>query len=50
MTEVVSSVSSRAVQVVIGVDTYRDQHVAAAIDKQGVRIGEHRLPVTSVWV
>ncbi len=47
MTEVVSPISSRSVQVVIGIDTHRDQHVAVAIDQQGVRIGEHRLPVTT---
>ncbi len=47
MTEVVSPISSRSVQVVIGVDTHRDQHVALAIDNQGVRLGEHRLPVAT---
>ena len=30
----------RAVQVVIGVDTHQDNHVAVAIDQQGVRIAE----------
>ena len=47
MIEVVSPISSRSVQVVIGIDTHRDQHVAVAIDQQGVRIGEHPLPVTT---
>ena len=28
---------NRAVQVVIGVDTHQDEHVAVAIDQQGVR-------------
>ena len=31
---------SRAVQVVVGVDTHQDNHVAVAIDRQGVRLGE----------
>ena len=47
MTGVVSPISSRAVQIIIGVDTHKDQHVAVAIDQQGVRIGEHPLPVTT---
>ena len=46
MTGVVSPVSSRAVQVVIGVDTHRDQHVAVAIDGRGVRLGENHVPAT----
>lgn len=33
---------SRAVRVVIGVDTHQDEHVAVAIDGQGVRLGERR--------
>ena len=37
----------RAVQVVIGVDTHQDKHVAVAIDQQGVRLGEHHAPATS---
>ena len=39
--------SSRDVQVIIGVDTHQDQHVAVAIDRQGVRLGERHLPVTT---
>ena len=35
---------NRAVQVVIGVDTHQDEHVAVAIDGQGVRLGERRSP------
>ena len=31
------------VRVVIGVDTHKDEHVAVAIDGQGVRLGEHRV-------
>ena len=31
---------SRAVQVVVGVDTHQDNHVAVAIDRQGVRCYE----------
>jgi transposase len=29
--------------VIIGVDTHQDQHVAVAIDEQGVRLSEHRV-------
>ena len=36
-----------AVQVVIGVDTHQDEHVAVAIDQQGVRLAEHHVPATS---
>ena len=38
---------NRAVQVVIGVDTHQDEHVAVAIDGQGVRLGERRSPATT---
>ena len=31
----------------IGVDTHQDEHVAVAIDQQGVRLGERRLPATT---
>ena len=41
----VSHISSRTVQVVIGVDTHRDQHVAVAIDGRGVRLDEKHVPV-----
>ena len=47
MTTAVSYISSRAVQVIIGVDTHKDQHVAVAIDGQGVRLGENRVPTTT---
>ena len=36
-----------AVQVVIGVDTQQDEHVALAIDQQGVRLAERHEPATS---
>ena len=39
--------SSRDVQVVIGVDTHQDWHVAVAIDQQGVRLGESHLPANT---
>ena len=34
-------------QAVIGVDTHQDEHVAAAIDRQGVRLGQLRAPATT---
>ena len=36
-----------AVQVVAGVDTHQNQHVAVAIDQQGVRLGERSAPAAS---
>ena len=36
----VSHISSCTVQVIIGVDTHKDQHVAVAIDGRGVRLDE----------
>ena len=45
MTGAVRHISSRAVQVIIGVDTHKDQHVAVAIDGRGVRLGEKHVPV-----
>ena len=47
MTAAASRGLIRAVQVVIGVDTHQDQHVAIAIDQQGVRLAEHHAPATS---
>ena len=47
MLGVVSHESSRAVQVVIGVDTHQDQHVAVAIDHRGVRLDERRMPAAT---
>ena len=36
-----------SVQVVIGVDTHQEEHVAVAIDQQGVRLAERYAPATS---
>ena len=47
MTEEGGGQVNRAVQVVIGVDTHRDEHVAVAIDQQGVRLGQRRSPATT---
>ena len=47
MTGTVSHINSRAVQVIIGVDTHKDQHVAVAIDGRGVRLGEKHVPVAT---
>ena len=38
---------SRAGQVLIGVDTHQDKHVAVAIDRQGVRLGERHSPAAT---
>ncbi len=38
--------SHRAAEVIIGVDTHRDQHVSVAIDGRGVRLGERHVPTT----
>ena len=40
MTAVFGSEVICAVQVVIGVDTHQDEHVAVAIDQQGVRLAQ----------
>ena len=37
----------RATEVIIGVDTHKDQHVAVAIDGRGVRLGEKQVPVST---
>ena len=37
----------RTTEVIIGVDTHKDQHVAVAIDALGVRLGERHVPVTT---
>ena len=47
MTEEGGGQVNRAVQVVIGVDTHQDEHVAVAIDQQGVRLGQRRSPATT---
>ena len=41
-------VVSRGVQLVIGVDTHQDEHVAVAIDRQGVRLGDQRLSANTL--
>ena len=46
MTTVVNDKGSRGVQVVVGVDTHKDQHVAVAVDQLGVRLGQHRVLTT----
>ena len=38
---------NRDVQVIIGVDTHQDEHVAVAIDRQGVRLGERHAPANT---
>ena len=40
MTGVVGHEGSRGVELVVGVDTHQDEHVAVAIDRQGVRLRE----------
>ena len=40
MTGVVGHQGSRGAEVVVGVDTHQDEHVAVAVDRQGVRLGE----------
>ena len=47
MTAVVGREVITAVQVVVGVDTHQDQHVAVAIDQQGIRLAERHAPATS---
>ena len=47
MTAFAGEEAGRAVQVIIGVDTHQDQHVAVAIDWRGVRLGECRAPATT---
>ena len=47
MTEAVGREGSPAAQVVIGVDTHQDQHVAVAIDRLGVRLAERHAPATT---
>ena len=47
MTAVVGLEAMCAVQVVVGVDTHQDEHVAVAIDQQGVRLAERHAPAGS---
>ena len=39
--------SHRAAEVIIGIDTHKDQHVAVAIDGRGVRLGERHVPAAT---
>ena len=47
MSAAAGSKGIRAVQVIVGVDTHQDEHVAVAIDWQGVRLGECRAPANT---
>ena len=47
MISVAGHEGSRTVQVVSGVDTHQDEHVAVAIDRQGVRLAARRAPATT---
>ena len=47
MTGVVGHKGSRGVDLVVGVDTHQDEHVAVAIDRQGVRLGELHIVATT---
>ena len=47
MTAVAGHQVMGAVQVVTGVDTHQDEHVAVAIDQQGVRLSQRYIPATS---
>jgi len=46
MKALIAHVGSRTGEVIIGVDTHRDEHVAVAINEQGVRLGEHHVVTT----
>ena len=39
--------SRRTAEVIVGVDTHKDEHVAVAIDGRGARLAEERVPVTT---
>ena len=47
MTAVAGEEVDRAVQVIIGVDTHQAEHVAVAMDRWGIRLGECRAPATT---
>ena len=47
MLDIAGHPGSGAAQVVIGVDTHQDRHVAVAIDQRGVRLGERYAPATT---
>ena len=46
MTGVVGHEGSRGDELVVGVDTHQDEHVAVVIDRQGVRLGEFHTVAT----
>ena len=46
MTTVAGREVIAAVQVVVGVDSHRDEHMAVAINQQGVRLAERYAPAT----
>ena len=39
--------SHRAAEVIVGVDTHKDEHVAVAIDGRGIRLAEKHVPVST---
>ena len=47
MTAVVSHISDRAIQVVVGIDTHQDQHVAVAIDQLGISLSKYHAAATT---
>ena len=47
MLEDTDHVNRAALRVVIGIDTQQEQHVAVAIDRQGVRLGERQAAATT---
>ena len=46
MTRVLSTAADNIVQVVVGIDTHQDQHVAVAIDDRGVYLCERHAPAS----
>jgi len=44
---VISHGCFHAPRIIVGVDTHKDEHVAVAVDKLGVRIGQRNLPTTN---
>lgn len=47
MTGVAGHQGGSSFQVVVGVDTHQDKHVAVAIDRRGIRLGEFHTPTTT---
>ena len=50
MTSAVSHISSRAIQVIVGIDTHQDQHVAVAVDQLGIRLNEYSTPANHLGI